>query len=533
MKEKSKGESRKRVIDYKIFVPSLLIIIAISIPFSMYEDESLNLLNGIFDGIVEMFRWGYIWYALLMVAAGLFFSFSKYGNVVLGDPTEKPRFTLFEYASILIAMGLGSTIMRTGMIQWTKVALEPPYGVEAQTREALMWGNSYSMFLWSFQVFAIFVMAAPAMGYILHVRKKPFMRISEACRCIFGDKFTNGVGGKVLDVIFLISILSGAAVTLGLGTPIITFNLAKLFDMEVTFGLTLAVTIIWVILFSVSAYLGIEKGIKKLSTLNMYIAGAFAIFIMLVGPGVFILNYFTESIGFLFSNYIDMSLYTNSLDVEGSTYMESNTVFWFAYCATWAMLHSIFAAKISRGRTIKEMILTYLLAPTLISWIATGILGGLGVHRYLTGEVPVLDIVQEQNPMAVIPEILASLPLSAIAISVFLIVATIFLTTTLDSTTYTIASYTGTKDMSKAEPSKSLRMIVAAVVTIIALLLMRIGGLAPLEVLSGLMGIPIIIIQFLTIYAAKKMMDEDKAWKYNVRRKRNDNGETWRKTSNF
>ncbi|MBP1949944.1 BCCT family transporter [Virgibacillus litoralis] len=517
MDKKSKGSSKRKLIDYRIFAPSLLIVILITIPFSMYETKSLNLLNSIFEKIVEVFTWGYIWYAIILVIAALYLSFSKYGNVVLGDPTEKPRFTLFEYSSILIAMGLGSTIMRTGMIQWASVANDPPAGVGAGTTEALMWGNSYSMFLWSFQVFAIFVMAAPAMAYILHVRKKPFMRISEACRTIFGDKFTDGVGGKVLDVIFLVSILAGAAVTLGLGAPIVTYNLSSLFNIELSFGLTLGVTIIWVFLFSLSAYLGIERGIKRLSTFNMYLAGAFALFVIIAGPGILILNYFTDSVRFLLSNYVNMSLYTNSLDMEGSSHIESYTVFWFAYSATWAMLHSVFAAKISRGRTIKEMILTYLLAPTLISWVATGVLGGLGVHRYLTGAVPVLETVKEDS-MAAIPQILASLPLSTIAITVFIIVATIFLTTTLDSTTYTIASYTGTENMSKAEPSRSLRIIVAAIITVIALILMRIGGLAPLEVLSGLMGIPIIVIQFLTIYAAKKMMDEDKAWLNNVRK---------------
>jgi choline-glycine betaine transporter len=135
--------------------------------------------------------------------------------------------------------------------------------------------------------------------------------------------------------------------------------------------------------------------------------------------------------------------------------------------------------------------------------------------------------------MTVIPEILASLPFSTIAMIVFVVVTTIFLTTTLDSTTYTIASYTGTKNMSKVEPSKGLRLIVAAVVTAIALVLMRVGGLAPLEVLSGLMGIPIIFIQFLTIYAAKKMMDEDRAWEKNVRRKGVVEEGKVRKVSNF
>ncbi|WP_099156918.1 BCCT family transporter [Virgibacillus ndiopensis] len=520
MRQKKDGGVSAKLIDYRIFLPSLIIIIAICIPFSLNESDSLELMNNLFNQIVESFKWGYIWYTIILVIAGLYLSFSKYGNVVLGDPTEKPRFNLFEYASILIAMGLGSTIMRTGMIQWTAVANDPPFGVEPGSTEALMWGNSYSMFMWSFQVFAIFVMAAPAMGYILHVRKRPFMRISEACRVIFGDHFTDGVGGKILDVIFLVSILSGAAVTLGLGTPIITYNLADIFNLEINFMLTFIVTLVWVCLFSISAYLGIEKGIKKLSTLNMYLAGAFALFIIIIGPGVFILDYFTDSVGFLVSHYIDLSLYTNSLDMKGTTHIESHTVFWFAYSATWAMLHSVFAAKISRGRTIREMILTYLLAPTLISWVATGVLGGLGVHRFLIGELTVLDIVKEDK-MAAIPAILNSLPLPTIAIVIFIIIATIFLTTTLDSTTYTIASYTGTKNMSKAEPSKSLRIIVAGVITVLALLLMRVGGLPPLEVLSGIMGIPIIAIQFLTIYAAKKMMDQDKAWINNVRKDKN------------
>lgn len=101
----------------------------------------------------------------------------------------------------------------------------------------------------------------------------------------------------------------------------------------------------------------------------------------------------------------------------------------------------------------------------------------------------------------------------------FIIIAMVFLTTTLDSTTFTIAAYTSRNDMSASEPSRFLRIFVAFVITALALILMQIGGLAPLEVVSGIMGIPIIFIQFLTIYAAKKMMDEDEAWKYNIRKK--------------
>lgn len=93
--QKLGGDSmNKKMIDYKIFIPSLLLMAAISIPFALYESQSLELMNTVFDSIVSSFSWGYLWYGILLVAAGLYLSFSKYGKVVLGDPKEKPRFTL-------------------------------------------------------------------------------------------------------------------------------------------------------------------------------------------------------------------------------------------------------------------------------------------------------------------------------------------------------------------------------------------------------------------------------------------------------
>ena len=512
------NNNRWNLIDKRILIPAVVIILIISIPFALYESESLELLNQIFDTIVTNFGWGYIWYANILLIIGLYLSFSKYGKVVLGDPTEKPDFTLFQYSCLLIAMGLGSTIMRTGMIQWTEIANNPPAGIEAGGAEAMLWGNSYSMFIWSFQTFSIFVMAAPAIAYIIHVKKKPKMRISEATRVLFGDKFTDGLGGILLDILFLVSILSGAAVTLGLGTPIITSNLASLFDTDVTFTMTLIVTIVWVILFSISAYVGIDKGIKRLSVLNMYMAGAFALFVVIIGPGIFIMDFFTDTVGHLLSNYLTFSFFTESTVIEQTAFIKNHLVFWFAYNATWAMLHSVFAARISRGRTVKEMILTYLVAPTALSWLATGILGGIGVHRQLNGQLDALSLSAENDPVSIIPDIFETLPLSGIVMIIFIIIALIFLTTTLDSTTFTIAAYTSKNDMSEQDPSKFVRILVSIIITVLALTLMQIGGLEPLEVISGMMGIPIIAIQFILIIAAMKMMDKDKAWKYNIRK---------------
>src|SRR5699024_7170192 len=111
LNQKQNNSKKSRLVEHKIFIPSIIIILLISTPLAIYPDASMKILNSFFNQIVTLFQWGYIWYAVIMVVVGFYFAFSKYGNVVLGDPHAKPRFNLFEYASLLMSVGLGSTIM--------------------------------------------------------------------------------------------------------------------------------------------------------------------------------------------------------------------------------------------------------------------------------------------------------------------------------------------------------------------------------------------------------------------------------------
>lgn len=505
-------------INSRITWPSLVILIVYCIPLVIWQDRSLDILNGIFEVIVNYGGQMYVWFSILMTAASLYFIFSKYGSVVLGDPDSKPRFGWGCYLSIIIAMGIGSTIMRTGTITWAPIAQAPPFGIEALSLDAMAVGNAYAMYLWSFQTFAIFSVGAPAIGYLLYVRKTPILRMSEIYRCIFGDRFVQGLGGTIVDVLFLVSIIAGAATFLGLGTPIVTAIVAKLLGIESSFALTFSVTLVWIAAFTISVMLGLEKGIKVLSTANMYIAALFGIFILVVGPTTFIFSFFFDTLGSMANHFMSFVINTPQVpDVEGAFDMQRYTIFWWAYCATWSVLHSIFAAKISEGRTVRELLLAYLLAPLGLAWIATAILGGLGAGVFSDGSVPVMEVLNHSGSMTAIAEIIGSVPGSLIAMIVFSILTMTFFATTLDSTTFSVSAYTDTRDMNKQDPCKRIRLLWSVIISIIALVMMKIGGLVPLEVTTGLLGLPIVFIQISAVYAAKKMMDEDQAWKYNVR----------------
>lgn len=509
-----------RTLNHKITWPALIFLVIYCVPLVVWPDESLETLNSVFNGIVSYGGALYIVFSIVALAASWYFAFSRYGKVVLGDPGSKPRFGWGAYVSIIVAMGIGSTIMRTATITWAPIAMAPPFGVEPLTPEAMAVGNAYSMYLWSFQTFAIFSVGAPAIAYLLFVRKTPVLRMSEIYRCLFGDRFVDGIGGKLVDITFLVAIVGGAAAFLGLGTPIVTGIAAKLMGLEPTFGLTAAVTLVWIALFTTSVMLGLEKGIKILSELNMYVAGLFGLLILVTGPTTFILALSTNSLAELAQHFLSFALNigTEPPATEGAFDIQRYTVFWCAYNATWSLLHSIFAAKISEGRTVRELLLTYQLAPLGLAWIATGLLGGLGAGAHASGSLDVVAALGELGQMGTVAEIIGTLPLGLMAMIVFAVLTMIFFATTLDSTTFTVAAYTDTGDMHSRDPGRGIRLFWAAVISVMALVLLRIGGLTPLEVTTGLLGIPIIFIQLSAVYAAKKMMDRDQAWETNIRK---------------
>lgn len=514
------GERESVSLNYRITIPSVAILVALCIPLVIWQEESTDALNAIFAAIVNSIGSLYILYSILMVAASLFFILTRYGSVVLGDPGQKPRFSWFEYLSIIIAMGIGSTIMRTGTVMWAPIAAAPPFGLEPQSLAAMATGNGYAMYLWSFQTFAIFSVGAPAIGYLLYVRKVPVLRMSEVYRPLLGDRFTDGTGGIVIDILFMVAIIAGAATFLGLGTPIVTAIVSHITGWEATFGLTFAVTLVWIALFTASVLLGLEKGIKNLSTLNMYLAALLGIFILVAGPSGFILSFFFDTLGALFRDLPSYVLNTGTWPEEGSGSYDiaRYTIFWWAYGATWSLLHSIFAAKISEGRTIRELLLAYLLAPLVLAWVATGILGGLGAGLQDNGSLDVFAIVAENGQMAAIAEIVASVPFGLIVALVFTMLTMTFFATTLDSTTFTVSAYTDDNDMHKYDPAAKIRLFWSVVISVFALVLMKVGGLVPLEVTSGLLGLPIIFVQLGSVWAAKKMIDQDRAWETHTRK---------------
>lgn len=521
MNQLGKKDNLLKEMDLRIILPALTCVLVVAGYCVVNAETALTTFTGIFDTFVIKATSLYLWYPLILLGIGIFFICSKYGNIVLGDPTEKPTTTTWQYVAILLAMAFGATIMRTGPINWALAAQDPPaaFGIEAFSKEAMIFGNSYSMYAWGFSLtFSIFALAAPAIGYYLHVRKRSSLKLSAILSELFGTKFATSILGKLVDLLFVFAFVAASTTLVGLATPVVTSLLAHLMGVEPSLGLEIFLTIVMVVIFTISACLGLKKGIERLSEINLYLASGLIIAILLLGPILFILDFFTDTFGHYLANFFTYAFHANSMGDGTADYVQSYSVFWVAYNAGWAIMHSSFLAIVSKGRTIRQMLTIYYLCPQIIVVIFTAVLGGLGVNTQLTGEVPVFDLLSTVGVGDTVAAILDTLPLAFIVIAVYLVTSMIFLSTTMDSTTYTIASYVTLRDLRNSEPSRALRLLFAAIIAILAISMQVVGGLAPLDVINGMLGIPIIIFQGLVIATGFKMMNEDKAFIYNVRK---------------
>ncbi len=508
-------------VEWKLFLPALIIICALAAPLVLFEEQALNFMYALYGSMEVNMGWFFILSINIFVAFGFFMMFSKYGKIVLGHPDEKPLLGFFTYCCTIICTCLGATIIRTGSAQWAKWIIAPPFGIEPNSLEAIRMANGYGVIFWGFQYMAICSVVIPGIAYMLFVRKRKFMRLSEIFRVLFGDKYADGNLGRITDIIFIICMTAGNAVVLGLGSPIATSSIGKILGIEPNFTLTLIITFVWVGLFTTSVFKGLEKGLAFLSRINIYLAMAILAFILLAGPTAFIMTYLTDTIGVFISDSVEMMFWTDPMGLLMNGEQDTATkwsIFWWAYDCAASLIYGLFAAQISRGRTVREVMAVYFFTPLITSFAAHGILGGTAIFQQYTGAADLLNVFNTMGEVFVIPELIHSLPLGEILLVFVAILIVIFLTTTLDSVCYSMACYTEKLNMSKELPGKFTRTTWAFTIAGIALLLMNIGGLPPLEMAVVLTGGFMIIAEFLIFFATIKMFNQDKAWLTNVRR---------------
>ncbi|MGG1658611.1 BCCT family transporter [Brevibacillus sp. NRS-1366] len=499
---------QKPQIDPWIFWPSLVVILLVTVFLGFNHETIEPVLGELLTSITYKLDWAFQFLTAGMFAILIWLGFGRYGKVKLGTAKDKPEFSSFSWGAMLFCAGMGTSIMYWSMMEPIYYYVGPPFGIEPKTPEAAEWALTYGMFHWGLSAWALYALPTVTIAYSFFVRKQPSLKISTACSGVLG-KYADGWVGKVIDILVIWSLVGGLGTSLGLGVPMISSVIGEIFGIEQGLFLSIIIIVIWTILYCASAYMGLYKGIRKLSDINVYMALGLAIFVFLVGPTLFILSNFTNSFGLMVQNFARMSFFTDPIQKGG--FPQAWTVFYWAWFAATSPFMGLFVARISRGRTIRELIGGILLWGSLGGWMYFAVFGSYALHVEINNILPLSQILDSQGGQAAVVALLKSLPLSSIVLPFFLILGFIFLATSLDSATY-ILSAIATKELKdKQEPARWHRLLWGAVQAILAVSLLLIGGLKVVQTSSVVVSVPVIIMYVLLAASLIRWLKEDQA----------------------
>ncbi|WKV94978.1 BCCT family transporter [Halomonas sp. HAL1] len=496
-----------------MFFGSLGLLLAVTLPLILFPEMGRVWVMAAQGFVTQNF--GVLYQTMGLASLGFMFYivFSDIGQIKLGDVDAEPEFSLFSWGAMLFAAGIGGAVVFWGMVEWMYYLQNPPFHLEPFSEEATAWAATYGMFHWGPIAWSIYLVPALPMAYFLHVRKHKVLRISEAIRPVLGEKLARSWLGNVIDILFIFGMLGGGATSLGILVPLIDEGLGGLFGFTPNALSQIGVLVGTTALFAVSAWRGLKGGIEILSDINMWIGLAVLLFVLTMGPTVFILDTGLNSLGLMLSNLVQMDTWTepfgNLNGFEDSGFPQNWTIFYWAWWLVFAPTVGLFIARISKGRRIKTMVAGSIFFGSLGCALFFVILGNYGLYLQLSGALDVIQIMNDQSANAAFYAVLGELPLSWLVTLAVVVLLSIFTATTFDSIAYILSS-AAEKNVNQ-EPARWHRLFWAFTLSLLPMSLLFLGGLQTLQTASIVSGVPLLVIALLL------MISMVRAAKYDLR----------------
>ncbi|HMR47794.1 MAG TPA: BCCT family transporter [Arachnia sp.] len=481
-----------------VFWPALAVIVVVAAVAILMPEATATVFGGVQDWIVASLGWYYVLLIGSFVAFVLFIGFSRLGTVKLGRDDEEPEFGLLSWFSMLFAAGMGIGLVFYGVgepLIYATVAPKP--GWEGDQADLAGLAMAQVFVHWGLHPWAIYAVIGLALAYAIHRRGRP-VSIRWALEPLLGDR-VKGWAGDLIDILAIFGTVFGIATSLGLGVQQISAGMQAIGIVDEA-DLSLLVILIVVITFlaTLSVVSGIGAGIKWLSNINLSLAGLLMISMLLLGPTLFLLENFVESLGVYLGNVLHMTFDIGAFrGDEGHAWFADWTIFYWGWWISWAPFVGVFIARISRGRTVREFIAGVLLVPSLVGFVWFSVLGGSGLHRQLFGQG---DLV-EDGAVAVdgaLFRLLADLPLGGVFSVMAIVLVAIFFITSSDSGSLVV-------DMLASgghpNPPTWSRVLWSAVEGTVAIALLVAGGLGSLQAASLATALPFSVILLLMCIA--------------------------------
>ncbi len=490
--DKQKTEtSQTRRIDWMITIVPLVIVVALGVLFFFLPEQSNRIIGQIRFVLGDTLGTYYLVIGLGIFLLSLFLACSKYGDIVLGEKNEKPKYSFLTWGSMMFTAGLAADILFYSFSEWILYATDPYIASKGNIME---WSSVYPIFHWSLIPWGFYLVLAVAFGFMLHVRKKDRQKYSEACRPILG-KHTDGIIGRLIDLLAVFALLAGTATTFSLATPLMASIINEIFHIQLDRTIvTIVILIITCVVYTYSLLHGF-KGISLLAKVCIYLFfGLLAYVLLFGGEARYIIDSGISALGKMVQNFFGLSTYTDP--ERTSSFPQNWTIFYWAYWMVWCVAAPFFIGNISKGRTVRQTILGgygFGVGSTIVSFI---ILGHYSMGKQISGSVDFIASYLESGDLyALIINIINSLPCAPLVLIVVLLTMVAFYATSFDSIALIGACYSYKKLDRNEMPHKLIQLLWCILLIVLPIaLIFSDSSMSNLQSVSIIAAFPIGIV---------------------------------------
>lgn len=493
--------------NWRVFIGAALGVLVVSV-WGLADPDSLGAVIGAVVGWVSQhFGWFYILTGTVVLVFIALVAFSKQGTVRLGPDHSRPQFSLFSWAAMLFAAGIGADLMFYSVLEPVSQYYTQPSGGQ-ESAEAARHAVVWTLFHYGLTGWGMYSLMGMAFGYFAYRFNLP-LSIRSALYPIIGKRI-RGAAGDAVDISALLGTIFGVATSLGIGVVQINYGLQFLFGVPNTVGVQAGLIGVSVVLAIASAVSGVDKGIRRLSELNIVLAVALMLYILFLGDTDFLLNALVMNLGDYVSGFPGMTMDTMAYD-HPDEWMNSWTLFFWAWWVAWSPFVGLFLARISRGRTIRQFVLGTMTIPFgfILAWISIFGNSALGIIDQ-QGDAAFGQTLMG-TPERAFYDLLAQYPGATAAAAVATFTGLLFYVTSADSGALVMSNFASSIEDPNQDGPKWMRIFWAVATGLLTLAMMVVGGIPTLQSATIVFGLPFAIVMYLVMYGLWKALRVERA----------------------
>lgn len=494
-------------VNWKVLGVSSAIVVAFSLWAMIVPDSAASTMETVVAWIAENLGWFYVVTVTCVILFVLWVAFSKQGSVRLGPDHSRPQYKLFTWVSMLFAAGVGIDMLFYSVTGPVTQYLQPLDGTPESTeaaKESVVW----TMFHYGVTGWSMYSLLGMAMGYFAYRWGMP-LSIRAVLYPLLGKR-VRGATGDVIDIFALVGTVFGVATSMGIGVVLLNVGFAWLFGLPEGLALQIALVLVAVIMTIAACTSGVDKGIRWISELNLWSAGAMMVYILVTGKTAFLLNAMVENIGRFIWSLPERTMETMAYDDGGSGWMSTWTLFFWAFWLAWGPFVGLFLARISRGRTLREFVIAAITAPVLCDFIIVTIFGNSALSRVMSGDHEFAQLAMD-SPEAGWYALLENFPGAAFLIGLATLSGLLFYLTSANSGAMVMSNFSSTIPDPSQDGAKWLRIFWAILTALLTIAMLVAGGVTTMEYATLIFALPVTVVAYLVMASFSKVLRMERA----------------------